>query len=144
MGVFAVQLARRHGARVIATASARNLDFVRELGADEVIDYRTERFEERVGEVDAVFDAVGGDTLRRSWGVLSRAAGWSRSPRQEGTQDERTKQAFFIVEPNREQLIEIGKLLDSGEIQPVVDRVTSIEQASEAYAGRLKQNGRGK
>ncbi len=70
MGSFAVQLARRRGARVTATAGAGNLDFVRGLGADEVIDYRAERFEERVRGVDAVFDTVGGDTLRRSWGVL--------------------------------------------------------------------------
>jgi NADPH:quinone reductase-like Zn-dependent oxidoreductase len=70
VGVFAVQIARRRGAQVTATAGVGNLDFVRGLGADEVIDYRTERFEERVRGVDAVFDTVGGDTLRRSLGVL--------------------------------------------------------------------------
>ena len=70
MGLLDVQLARLRGARVTATASAGNRDFVRGLGAGEVIDYRAERFEERVRGVDAVFDTVGGDPLRRSWGVL--------------------------------------------------------------------------
>src|SRR3954464_4115954 len=62
VGGFAVQLARWRGARATAPAGAGNLDFVRGLGADEVIDYRTERFEQRVRGVDAVFDTVGGDT----------------------------------------------------------------------------------
>src|SRR5206468_1022255 len=67
VGTFAVQLARWRGARVTGTASAANLDFVRRLGADEVIDYRTERFEDVVRDVDVVFDTVGGETLERSW-----------------------------------------------------------------------------
>src|SRR5512133_998064 len=70
VGVFAVQLAHWVGARVIATASARNRIFLRELGADEVIDYTTTRFEEVVQGVDLVFDTVGGDTLQRSWLVI--------------------------------------------------------------------------
>ncbi len=65
VGAFAVQLARRRGVRVTATAGAGNLDFVRGLGADEVIDYRAERFEDRVRGVDAVFDTVGGDIALR-------------------------------------------------------------------------------
>ena len=70
VGTFAVQLARWRGARVTATASSANLDFVRSLGAEKVIDYRAERFEEMVRQVDVVFDTVGGETLERSWSVL--------------------------------------------------------------------------
>src|SRR5262249_6354608 len=70
VGTFAVQLARWRGARVTATASAANLDFVRHLGTDEVIDYRAQRFEDVVGGVDVVFDTVGGETLDRSRGLL--------------------------------------------------------------------------
>src|SRR6059036_1454857 len=70
VGVFAVQLAHWAGAHVIATASARNRDFLHELGANEVIDYTTTRFEEVVHEVDLVFDTVGGDTLQRSWQLI--------------------------------------------------------------------------
>jgi NADPH:quinone reductase-like Zn-dependent oxidoreductase len=70
VGTFAVQLARRHGAHVIATASPANVDFVRSLGADEVINCKTTRFEDQVRNVDAVFDGVGGNTLERSWSML--------------------------------------------------------------------------
>ena len=88
VGTFAVQLARWRGARVTATASAANLDFVRSLGADEVIDYRAERFEDVVRDVDVVFDTVGGETLERSWACSSPAEGWSPSPIQ-GNDDRR-------------------------------------------------------
>jgi NADPH:quinone reductase-like Zn-dependent oxidoreductase len=73
VGVFVVQLARLAGAHVIATASARNRDFLRELGADEFIDYTTTRFEDVVHDVDLVFDLVGGDTLQRSWQVINKS-----------------------------------------------------------------------
>ena len=70
VGLFAVQLAHQRGAYVIGTASAHNLEFVRGLGADEVIDHRAQPFEDVAQKVDIVFDTVGGDTLARSWGVL--------------------------------------------------------------------------
>jgi len=74
VGLFAVQLAHRYGAHMIATTSGRTTEFVRRLGADEVIDYTTSRFEGHVENVEIVFDAVGGDTLDRSWAVLK--PGW--------------------------------------------------------------------
>ena len=70
VGSFAVQLARWRGAHVTATSSARDADLVRELGADEVIDYRSQRFEDVVADLDLVFDTVGGETWERSWSVL--------------------------------------------------------------------------
>ena len=70
VGVFAIQLARRAGAYVVTTASARNFDFLSQLGANEVIDDRTERFEDNVRDVDVVFDTVGGELLKRSWSLL--------------------------------------------------------------------------
>ena len=73
VGIFAVQLAHGKGAHVIATASGHNVDFVRGLGADEVIDYRTTRFEDVARDIDVVFDGVGGDTLARSGSVLKAA-----------------------------------------------------------------------
>ncbi len=72
VGVFAVQLAHWAGAHVIATASARNRDFLHELGANEVIDYTTTRFEDVVHDADIVLDTVGGDTLERSWNVMKK------------------------------------------------------------------------
>ncbi|MGH9591669.1 MAG: NADP-dependent oxidoreductase, partial [Bryobacteraceae bacterium] len=70
VGIFAVQLAKWRVAHVIATASAGNLDFVRSLGADEVIDYRATPFEKVARDLDIVFDTVGGETLARSWALL--------------------------------------------------------------------------
>jgi NADPH:quinone reductase-like Zn-dependent oxidoreductase len=134
VGVFAVQLARRRGARVTATAGAGNLDFVRGLGADEVIDYRAERFEERARGVDVVFDTVGGDTLRRSWDVLKPGGRLvTIAASEEGVQDERTRAAFFIVEPRRAELEEVARLIDGGEVRPVVGAEFPLADALPAY-----------
>jgi NADPH:quinone reductase-like Zn-dependent oxidoreductase len=134
VGNFAVQLARWRGARVIGTASAANLDFVRSLGADEVIDYRAERFEDVARDVDVVFDTVGGETLERSWGVLKpggRLVTIAASGEQ--TTDERVRAAYFIVEPSRTQLTEIAWLIDGGALRPVVGVVFPLAEARQAY-----------
>ena len=144
VGAFAVQLARHRGSHVIATASAGNIDFVKGLGAGQVIDYRTARFEEVARNMDVVFDTVGGDILQRSWGVLGPHGRMvTVAANGEGATDDRTKQAFFIVEPNQGQLKEIGDLLDSGRLQPVVDAVLPFSEARAAYSGAIK-HGRGK
>ena len=134
VAAFAIQLAKHIGARVISTCSTGNLDYVRGLGADEVIDYRAERFEQRVLGVDVVFDTVGGDTLRRSWDVL-RPGGRlvTIAASEEGSQDERTRAAFFIVEPRRAELEEVARLIDSGEVRPVVGAEFPLADALLAY-----------
>ncbi len=145
VGVFAVQLARWRGAEVVATASAERLGFVRELGADEAIDYKTTRFEEVARNIDLVLDSIGGETLERSWKVL-RPGGRAvtiASQSAEAT-DARTKAEFFIVEPNPSQLTEIARLLDSGAIRAFVEAVYPLDQAREAYARAVRGNMRGK
>src|SRR5437763_2813242 len=107
VGAIAVQLAHRHGAHVIGTASSQNLEFVRHLGADEMIDYRTTPFETTVKDMDVVFDTVGGKTLERSWGVLkSNGRLVTVATQSESSTDQRVRDAFFIMEPNRAQLVE--------------------------------------
>jgi NADPH:quinone reductase-like Zn-dependent oxidoreductase len=134
VGTFAVQLAHWRGARVIGTASAANLDFVRSLGADEVIDYRAERFEDVVRDVDVVFDTVGGETLERSWGVLKRGGRLvTVAASGERTTDERIRAAYFIVEPSRTQLAEIARLISGGVLRPVVGAVFPLAEARQAY-----------
>ncbi|HEY1377315.1 MAG TPA: NADP-dependent oxidoreductase [Gemmataceae bacterium] len=134
VGVFAVQLARWRGAEVIATASAANLEFVRGLGADRVIDYRAERFEDPARGVDVVFDTVGGETLERSWGVLGPGGRLvTIAASEERAADERTRRAFFIVEPSREQLAEIARLIDGGSVRSVVGAVFPFADANQAY-----------
>jgi NADPH:quinone reductase-like Zn-dependent oxidoreductase len=134
VGVFAVQLARWRGARVAATARAGNLDFVRGLGADEVIDYRAERFEDVVWDVDVVFDTVGGETLERSWGVLKPGGRLvTVAVSGERTTHERVRAAYFIVEPRRAELEEVARLIDGGEVRPVVGAEFPLADALLAY-----------
>lgn len=128
VGSFAVQLARWRGAQVITTVSAHNANFVRELGADEVIDYKAARFEEAVRDVDAVLDTVGGETLQRSRSVL-KPGGKLISV----ATTSKTTEYFFYVEPNRAQLSEIARLIDDGKIRAIVDSVFPLDRAREAY-----------
>lgn len=145
VGVFAVQLARMHGAQVAATASGRNFAFVASLGAGQVIDYNLQRFEDVVKDVDVVLDTVGGETLQRSGTVLKPGGRLVTivSPEPDSP-DPRVRGAFFIVEPNQKQLSELAELLDTGKLRPVVDTVVPLSQAPEAYAGKVQRHGRGK
>jgi NADPH:quinone reductase-like Zn-dependent oxidoreductase len=139
VGLFAVQLAHQHGAHVIATASQKNLQLVAELGADEVIDYRASRFEDRSGKVDVVFDTVGGDALDRSWSVLN--AGGRLVTIVSGLPDnaeQRVKDTFFIVEPSQKQLLEVARLLDAGTLKTYINAVVPFEEASNAYSGDVR------
>jgi NADPH:quinone reductase-like Zn-dependent oxidoreductase len=135
VGVFAIQLARRRGAHILTTASGRDREFLLQLGSHQIIDYHTDRFEDVAGCVDVVFDAVGGATLQRSWSLLGPTGRLvTIASTNESANDERTKKAFFIVEPNRQQLADIARLLDSGQIKTVVNAVVPFDQAALAYA----------
>jgi NADPH:quinone reductase-like Zn-dependent oxidoreductase len=134
VGSFAVQVACHKKAHVIATASKANADFVTALGADEVIDYQSTPFETVVRDVDVVLDTVGGDTRNRSWGILGKGGRLvTIAADAERLTQPRVRDAFFIVEPNRVQLIEISRLIDAGVIQPVVGAVFSMEHFRQAY-----------
>jgi NADPH:quinone reductase-like Zn-dependent oxidoreductase len=140
VGHFAVQLAHLHGAHVIATTSTQTAAFVAQLGANEVVDYKKEHFEDIVHDVDVVFDTVGGQTFEHSWRVLKPhgrmitiAAGGGDST------DPRVKKSFFIVEPNQEQLIEVGKLLDNGSLKTFVKAAVPLAEAEAAYAKTIPQ-----
>lgn len=147
VGVFAVQLAHDRGAYVIATA-ARNRDLVKQLGANEFIDYKSQRFDELTGDIDLVFDGVGGDTFERSFRVIKpggRVVTIAASAEAGAAHDQRIKNAFFIVEPNQKQLIEVAKLIDAGTLKTFVDAVVPLANAASAYDGSLKnRQGRGK
>ncbi len=137
VGLFAVQLARSFGAYVIATSSKANIEFVRQLGANEVIDYRESRFEE-AGSVDVVFDTVGRETLERSWGILKPGGRLvTIAADAESNTDPRVKSAFFIVEQSGEQLTTLGRLFDSGELRAFVKAELPMEEADRAYRGTI-------
>jgi len=131
VGNMAVQIAHWRGAYVIATASVDNLDHVRASGADEVIDYRQSRFEEVAGDVDVIFDAVGGETLERSTTMLKANAQLISI----ATESKETDY-FFYVEPSHEQLGAIARLIDSGELHSVANEIFPLEKAREAYQSK--------
>jgi NADPH:quinone reductase-like Zn-dependent oxidoreductase len=147
VGTYAVQLANWKGAEVIATASAKDHDFLGELGASEVIDYTHERFEEKVEDVDVVLDTIGGETQQRSWGVLRRGGILISivSPvAAEKAASLGVRGAFFIVEPNRTQLIQLGHLIDKGTLRVVVGAMLPLARAREAFEQGLAGHRRGK
>jgi NADPH:quinone reductase-like Zn-dependent oxidoreductase len=138
VGGFAVQLARAAGAHVIGTASVANLGVVLELGAHEAVD-AAERFETAVEPVDVVFDTVGGERLRRSRAVLrpgGRLVSVAEEPPDGGV--------FFIVEPNRDQLERLARLVDGGDLRPASVEVFPLSSAREAFARSLQPGRRGK
>jgi NADPH:quinone reductase-like Zn-dependent oxidoreductase len=143
VGLFVVQLAKASGAHVTATAAARNFDFVKTLGADDLIDYHADYFEKNLGRFDIVFDVLGGDVLRKSWPMLK--PGGRMVTTAETQADERVKEAFFIVAPDRLQLAKIAAMLEAGRLRTEVDSVVPFEQAPEVYAGTFHgKRGRGK
>jgi NADPH:quinone reductase-like Zn-dependent oxidoreductase len=137
VGIFAVQLAHLHGAHVIATVSPKQMKLVAELGADEVIDYHASRFEDRTQKVDVVFDGVGGETLDRSWNMLKPSGRMVTIASIDDTAEQRVKDAFFIVEPNQQQLVEVAKLLDAGALRTFVNAAVPFQEASNAYSETL-------
>jgi len=136
VGLYAVQLARLRGACVITTVSSQDIDFVKQLGADEAIDYKASRFEKELRDVDVVFDTVGGDTFDRSWSVLKPGGRMiTIAADGEGSADQRVKDAYFIVEPNQKQLVEVAKLIDAGSLKAFVKTTVPLAEASAAYSG---------
>ena len=147
VGTYAVQFARWADARVVATASGRDSDFLRDLGVDEAIDYATTPFEDAVHDVDVVFDMVGGETLARSWQVVKPTGVIVSvvSPPPSGqTKKNGARFVWFIVEPSGEQLRQIGALLDSGQVRPIVDQVFPLADARLAFVAAAQNHPRGK
>jgi NADPH:quinone reductase-like Zn-dependent oxidoreductase len=149
VGSFAVQLARWTGAHVIGTASAHNSSFLKDLGVNDVIDYKKTSFEDRLHDVDVVFDTVGGNTLEKSWQVLRKGGKLVSVASQDlPTTFDKLQSYFkekgdsygvdptwFILHPSRDQLIRIGNLIDSGRVKPIVDTILPLSQARQAYEG---------
>lgn len=147
VGSMAVQLAHGRGAHVIGTASTGSLDIARRLGADEVVDYKTMRFEDIVDEVDLVFDTVGGEALERSPAVLRRGGrliSIASKPSQDRASERGIAAIYFIVEPNRAQLVEITRLVDNHQLQPTVAEVFTLKDGRSAFVRSLDREHRGK
>jgi NADPH:quinone reductase-like Zn-dependent oxidoreductase len=146
VGGLAVQLGRWKGAHVIATTSTANLDFVRSLGADEVVDYSATRFEDAVRDVDVVLDTVGGEVTDRSWGLLRRggilvAAAGMPDPK---VAEQHGVRASGVQAPSalRPMLDQLAALVVDGKLTPLVGQrfplaeVEAAQRASETGHGR--------
>jgi NADPH:quinone reductase-like Zn-dependent oxidoreductase len=137
VGSFAIQLAKWRGAKVIGTASAQNHDFIRELGADEVIDYTATPFENVVRDVDVVFDTVGGDTQDRSWQVLKPGGilvSIVQPPSEDAAAKHGVRQQFVgAFPPASGPLNEIAALVNTGHIKPVVSSIFPIQEIQKAH-----------
>jgi NADPH:quinone reductase-like Zn-dependent oxidoreductase len=138
VGMFAVQFAKWKGGRVIGTASDRNLEFVRELGADEVIDYKKTKFEQVVSKVDLVLDAIGGETRERSWGVIKPGGMLvslisSSPPSQETAAQMGVRAAGLRMQAEAKLLTEIAGLIDSGQVKTLVGKVLPLTSARQSH-----------
>ena len=145
VGTLAIQMAKHLGAEVATTTSANNFELVKNLGADVVIDYTTQEFEEELSDYDLVLDMMGGETLEKSFKVLKKG-GFLVSIKGEDTQGLAKQygahfEAFFMW-PSGEMLSQLAQLISDGVLKPVIDRTYPIDQTQEAYdyiqTGRAK------
>ncbi|MBA3873843.1 MAG: NADP-dependent oxidoreductase [Anaerolineae bacterium] len=147
VGAFAVQLAKERQAFVIGTASAANEQYVRELCADQFIDYQTTRFEDVVKDVDVVLDTVGNDTLERSYGVVKKGGivvSIAGRPTQGAGGPYGIRVLRIEVEPSGEQLTKIAALIDAGKLKTLVSQVFPFADVRQAIEASHAGHGRGK
>lgn len=146
VGSYAVQLAAHRGAKVTATASRADAEFVTGLGAHAAIDYRS-RFEDQVSGVDVVIDTVGGETLARSWPVLRSGGilvGVADEPSAEDAHRHGVRGVYFVVAPHPAQLTELARLVDSGALRPLPGPVFPLAETAAAVTTQREQHIRGK
>jgi len=169
VGTFAIQLAKLMGAKVATTASEAGTNLVKSLGADEIINYKTEKFEERLKDYDAVFDTLGGETLGKSFGIVKNGGKIvsvsgvpnARFAKEYGSgflktllfsiasnkltaleKKHNAQYTFLFMKPSGEQLRKIASFIESGNITPVIDRIYSFKDAEQAM--EYAESGRAK
>jgi 2-desacetyl-2-hydroxyethyl bacteriochlorophyllide A dehydrogenase len=147
VGTLAIQIAKYFGAEVTTTTSSKNKDLVKSLGADLVIDYTTQSFENELSNYDLVIDAIGGDTLTKSFKVLKKGG---RLVSIKGQDTENLAKEYgvnfewFFMSPDGEMLTEIASLISQGTIKTVIDSTYSMKQAPEAFELLAKGRAKGK
>lgn len=147
IGSIAMQLAKHLGAYVATTVSGDDIDFVKKLGADEIIDYKSEKFEEKLKDFDAVYDTVGGETTNRSFLVLKKGGTLVSML---GQPDKELAQKYKVIaigqstNTNTKHLTRLAELVDAGAITPQIDKVYPLAQAREAFEHLEQGSHRGK
>jgi NADPH:quinone reductase-like Zn-dependent oxidoreductase len=147
VGSFAVQIAKAFGAIVVATTSTPNVEAVRALGADRVVDYRVDDFAKRVREVDVVLDTLGGEVQERSWRCL-RAGGTLVSivspPDVAAARMHEAHARYAWVVPDGARLAMLADMIDAGKIRTVIDSLLPLAQAAAAHERSRSGHARGK
>lgn len=147
IGTIAIQLAKYLGAYVATTVSTDDKEYAKQLGADIVIDYKNEKFEDMLKDYDAVFDTVGGDTTDRSFKVLKRGGvlvSMVGEPTKELAKKFNVTAIGQMTNTDVNHLKRLAELVDNGVIKPQVDKVFPLEQAREAFEYLEKSHPRGK
>lgn len=147
IGSIAIQIAKAKGAYVATTVGTKDIEFVKQLGADEVIDYKIQQFETMLKDFDAVFDTAGGDTVSKSFAVL-KPGGILVS--MNGKPDEQLAQQYHVrvigqaSESNPDRFKRLTDLVESGKVKPEIDKVFPLLEAKDAFAYQEKSHPRGK
>jgi alcohol dehydrogenase len=148
IGSIAIQLAKKLDAYVATTASTNDKQFVQELGADQVIDYKSQNFEDILHDYDAVFDTVGGETYRRSFKVLKKGGGiivsMLEQPNSELMNQYGIKAIFQFTQVNRERLTKLAQWVDQNNIRVNVEKTFSLDEAGKALDYQKDVHPRGK
>jgi NADPH:quinone reductase-like Zn-dependent oxidoreductase len=147
VGHFAIQFAKAKGARVFTTVSTKNVDFARSIGADVVIDYKKQRFEDHASDLDMVFDLIDGETRERSWRLLKRGAtlvSTLTEPSEETAKEFGVRALRYTVEADGSELTEIVNLIASGKVRPHIEKTYPLQDASRALGEVERGNSVGK
>ena len=148
IGSIGIQLAKHLDVFVATTVSTDDKQFVQELGADQVIDYKTQNFEDIVHDYDAVFDTVGGDTYKRSFKVLKKGSGMIVStleqPNSELMNQYGIKAVFLFSQVNRQRLTKLAEWVDQNNIKVNIDKTFSLDEAAKALDYQKEGHPRGK
>lgn len=144
VGSYAIQLAKLKGAYVATTASKKNHDYLRNLGADECIDYHSQDFEEILSEYDAVLDTIGGNVLSKSMRILRKGGSLVsivEHPNEKEANRNRITEKYLWINPNREQLMELAKLLEKGRLKATVGETFPFSEKGVRHAHELSESG---
>jgi NADPH:quinone reductase-like Zn-dependent oxidoreductase len=147
VGHFAIQIAKARGAKVIATASTPNQNLMKELGADQTIDYTTTKFEDVVRDVDVVLDAVRGDALTRSYGVVKKGGmvvSITGQPDQAECEKREIRCVSLMAHPDANVLEELARLIDDKKFKPIVSQEMPLKDAAIAHEQIATRHTRGK
>jgi len=147
VGTFAIQLAKLRGAYIIATASKTNHDFLKALGANECIDYNSTKFEDVVRDADVILDTITGETMERSWACLRKNGiliSILEPPKPEKAAAHGVRCHHTFVQSSGAELAELAKLVDSGKLKPVIEKVYPLSEARAAQESNAQGHTRGK